>query len=84
MRRHFPGDDGRTQQSVKAAAADLGFLLKAAPAADRRVRRYYLYQWRGEPAPRWDSGVIAPAGQARVSYCVFRARRRPRVPAACR
>jgi hypothetical protein len=84
VRRHFPGDDGRTQQSVKAAAADLGFLLKAAPAADRRIERYYLYQWRGEPAPRWDSGVIAPGGQARVSYCVFARAAAARVPAACR
>jgi hypothetical protein len=84
VRRHFPGDDGRTQQSVQAAAADLGFLLKAAPATDRRVKRYYLYQWRGEPAPRWDSGVIAPGGQARVSYCVFARAAATRVPAGCR
>jgi hypothetical protein len=84
VRRHFPGDDGRTNQSVQAAAADLGFLLKTAPAVDRRIKRYYLYQWRGEPAPRWDSGVIAPGGQARVSFCVFARAAAARLPAGCR
>jgi hypothetical protein len=84
VRRHIPGDDGRTEQSAKTAAADLGFLLAGAPAADGRIKRFYLYQWLGEAAPRWDSGVIAPGGRTRVAYCVFARAAAVRVPRACR
>ena len=56
VRRHIPGDDGRTEQSAQAAAADLAFLLARRPAADRRVKRFYLYQWR---ASRRRAGTAA-------------------------
>ncbi len=84
LRRRGPGDDGRRKQSATAAAADLRFLLDRAQQVDQRVTRFYLYQWQGEPAPRWDSGLIAPDGTARDAYCVFARAAAPRLPAACR
>ena len=78
VRRRAAGDDGRSEQSVAAAAADLRFLLDRATTVDPRVRRFYLYQWQGEPAPRWDSGLIAPGGQTRGAYCAFARAAAPR------
>lgn len=71
VRRGRAGDDGRRVQSPARAAADLAFLLDRAPALDRRIRRFYVYQWRGEPPPRWDSGLIAPDGSTRPGYEVL-------------
>lgn len=71
LRRGRPGDDGRIAQSPARAAGDLAFLLGRAPALDRRIRRFYVYQWQGEPPPRWDSGLIAPDGSTRPGYCVL-------------
>lgn len=71
VHRPRPGDDGRMTQPPARAADDLAFLLARAPQLDRRVRRFYLYQWRGEAPPRWDSGVVAPDGTARPGYCVL-------------
>ena len=84
VRRRGPGDDGQSEQSVTAAAADLRFLITRAQQVDRRVSRFYLYQWQGESAPLWDSGLIAPDGTARDAYCVFARAAAPRLPAACR
>jgi hypothetical protein len=72
VRRLRPGDDGRIAQDEARAAGDLRFLLARAPRAGRRpIERFYVYQWLGEPPPRWDSGLIAPDGRARESYCVL-------------
>lgn len=83
VRRHAPGDDGRREQSEGRASADLEFLLERAPALDTRIKRFYLYQWQGERAPRWDSGVVAPEGRVRAGYCVFAEAAASRVPPAC-
>lgn len=84
VRRLRPGDDGRTQQDETRAAGDLRFLLARAPrAAGRPIERFYVYQWLGEPAPKWDSGVIAPDGRARESYCVLARASRVAAPAGC-
>ena len=71
-RRLQPGDDGRTAQSPAAADADLAFLLEHAPRVDPRITRFDVYQFRGEPPPRWDSGLIAPDGRTRAAYETFR------------
>lgn len=71
VRRLRPGSDGRRTQSPAQADADLAFLLDRAPALDARITRFYVYQWRGEAAPRWDSGLIAPDGETRPAYCTF-------------
>ena len=84
VRRHFPGDDGRTQQSV-------GRRPPTSASCSRAPRRWTAASSAStstsggaRPAPHWDSGVIAPGGQARVSYCVFARAAAARVPAACR
>ena len=82
VRRRMPGDDGRTSR-IRRAPPDLQFLIDRAPSVDGRIKRFYLYQWQGEPAPRWDSGVIAPEGRARPSYCVFARAAVARAPATC-
>lgn len=79
--RVSPGDDGRTSQSAARAAADLAFLLRTTARIDRRITRFDVYQFRGEPPPRWDSGLIAPDGRTRTSYEVFR--RCVRSPSTC-
>ena len=83
VRRHLPGDDGRTQQSAgrrggsrlspegRTGGRSQGPALLPVPVARRA-------------GPALDSGVIAPGGQARVSYCVFARSAAERVPAACR
>jgi hypothetical protein len=82
VRRGRPGPDGRIAQTPSQASADLGFLLERAAETDERIARFYVYQWQGEAPPRWDSGLIAPDGQARAGYCaVARAAGRPGVPA---
>ncbi len=72
VRRLQPGDDGRSAQSPAAANADLAFLLARAPRLDPRITRFDVYQFRGEPPPRWDSGLIAPDGRTRAAYATFR------------
>jgi hypothetical protein len=72
VRRLQPGDDGRTSQSAAAANADLAFLLDRATHLDARITRFDVYQFRGEPPPRWDSGLIAPDGATRAAYTTFR------------
>lgn len=72
VRRVQPGDDGRSTQSPAAANADLAFLLARAPRLDPRITRFDVYQFRGEPPPRWDSGLIAPDGSTRAAYATFR------------
>ncbi len=73
VRRGRPGGDGRIAQTPARANADLAFLLTRAARADPRITRFYGYQWQGEPAPKWDSGLIAPDGSARSAYCTFAA-----------
>jgi len=72
VRRVQPGDDGRTSQSPADADADLAFLLRQASTLDPRITRFDVYQFRGEPPPRWDSGLIAPDGTTRAMYETFR------------
>ena len=61
----------RISQTPAQAGADLSFLLSKAATIDPRVNAFDVYQWRGEPPPAWDSGLIAPDGATRPSYCVF-------------
>lgn len=66
------------------AARALRFLLARAPGAGvRSIERFYVYQWLGEPPPRWDSGVIAPDGRTRESYCVLARAAGVAAPAPC-
>lgn len=61
---------GGRPQSEREAAEDLRFLLNKA-ARLPEVQSFYVYQWQGEAAPRWDSGLISPEGATREGYCVF-------------
>jgi hypothetical protein len=51
-------------------------------AAERKVRRVYLYQWTGAPiGARWDSGIVAADGRARPALNVVEAYlRKPLTP----
>ena len=39
-----------------------------------RIRRVYVYHWNSSrnPADTWDSGLIAPNGQPRPAFWIFR------------
>jgi len=50
------------------AAEALHHVFRLAELSDR-VKRIYLYSWRGTKSNRrWDSGLISPAGRVRAGY----------------
>jgi Glycosyl hydrolase catalytic core len=58
-------------QSAAAAARDEQFLLSLSKRY-HRIARIYHYQWQGNGAAGWDSGLVAPNGQLRPAYTVLR------------
>lgn len=64
---HRPGAPAQgTARAARQLAAQLS-LARTTP----QVTAFYVYQWRGEASPRWDSGLVSPGGRTRASYCVF-------------
>ena len=57
-------------QSAGAAARDEQYLLGLSKRF-HRIARIYHYQWDANPLAGWDSGLIAPNGQARPAYNVL-------------
>jgi putative glycosyl hydrolase len=52
----------------RRAALALGQVFRLAELSDR-VKRIYVYNWRGTSSNRrWDSGLISPAGRIRAGY----------------
>lgn len=61
---------GAPPQREAGAARQLERQIALARATPQ-VTAFYVYQWRGERSPRWDSGLVSPSGRERDSYCVF-------------
>jgi len=58
--------------SAAHAAKVMRFLFERLARLSARIERIYVYQWDGGgPKASWDSGLIAPSGQARPGYGVF-------------
>jgi hypothetical protein len=57
-------------QSAAAAAKDEQYLLSLTKRY-HRIARIYHYEWRGNTAAGWDSGLIAANGQLRPAYTVL-------------
>jgi hypothetical protein len=72
--------NGNWSQTATEALGDLNYLLNTItryvhPGQRSRIKRFYLYQWKGDPKPGWDSGLIAPDGTTRTDmYCAFKAK----------
>jgi hypothetical protein len=58
--RRFEYDEGRAERVVRHVFR----LVAALP----RVKRVYIYNWRADGNPRWDSGLISREGVERAAY----------------
>lgn len=66
----FTTSDGR--QSFKPSQSRAGkamrYLLTRLVPRSSRVKRVYIYNWRTDPANRWDSGLVGYHGERRKVY----------------
>ena len=58
--RHWRHDEARAARAIR-------HVFRMADAFPR-VRRLYLYNWRADGNPRWDSGLISSEGLERQAY----------------
>jgi hypothetical protein len=59
----LPYDEARARASV-------GLAIETAKAFSARVKRIYLYQWKADPADRFDAGLLRADGRARPALAV--------------
>jgi putative glycosyl hydrolase len=55
-------------EAVAARAIDRAFAIAA---ANPRIARMYVYQWRANPGDRFDAGLVRPDSTARPSYAAL-------------
>ncbi len=69
--RAAPGKPERTPQEAVDAMSRLLTEIPAAPGLEERLKRLYVYQWKGDSG--WDSGLVAASNNcARQVYYEFR------------
>jgi len=68
----FTTSDGRQsfKPSQSRAAKAMRYLLGRLVPRSSRVKRVYLYNWRSDPANRWDSGLVGYHGEKRRVYTI--------------
>ncbi|UGS38171.1 glycosyl hydrolase [Capillimicrobium parvum] len=68
----FTTSDGRQsfKPSQARAAKAMRYLFTRLVPRSSRIKRVYLYNWRSDPANRWDSGLVGYRGEKRKVYDV--------------
>jgi hypothetical protein len=80
------GSTVKLPEGTHHAAQVTSFVFKKLAPLSPRIKRVYLYQWSSVAGTSWDSGFVAPNGQARPSLDVLKrivgGRPKPVVPPA--
>jgi hypothetical protein len=70
----FTTSDGREsfKYDLRRAAKAMNYLFTTLVPRSSRIKRVYIYNWRSDPANRWDSGLVGYKGEKRRVYDIVR------------
>ncbi len=70
----FTTSDGREsfKHDQKRAAKAMKYLFTRLVPRSSRIKRVYVYNWRSDPANRWDSGLVGYKGEKRRVYDIVK------------